>query len=542
MAASHGDHLKIVAGTLVHGQYEVLREVGCGNFSKVYEVRNIHAPSDAKTVALKVVKKEYSNDAKFEKDMLKILGAKGLDSQAAGASSVSTMHEFFTWNQFPCFIMPLRGPTLRSCKMGIERGNCSRDDFVRLAHALLTALKFVHFDCKMVHTDLKPENILLNDTAQSGSPLGTSWTICDFGSASLWRAERMDSDLISTRPYRAPEVVLGNPWSYPADTWSLGCILYEVAVGSRLFDVHDDNTHLSLMEKRLGRLPDTLAKKSKNSRKYFDPNGNLNRPSVRAAQGSACRAVAAARSPRPLQEVFADDDEVFDLISSMLQYDPARRIRTDDALHHPLFDSMELCISTNSESSNKAKNVDGAAAAAAVKVVSPKAVSGEEGAPAKSTAAQLEARLAAAMQKVSPLPTPASTPDLSSETNSTNSKNDPSTTATTVQSTAAAAAAVKYRVPISLLTAMGEGGSKENHLIPSSLHHSVRAKVLSKANSSNALTMLSRATPSPQLVGTTSAMQRTGSATAVRPQGQQVNRSTYANYALRLKVHNSTRA
>lgn len=539
MAASQGDHLKLAPGTLVNGQYEVLREVGCGNFSKVYEARDVRRATDAtspssSTVALKVVKKEYANDAKFERDMLKILGNKGQELQSSGCSSVSTMHEFFTWNHYPCFIMPLRGPTLRSCKLGIDRGNCSRTDFIRLAHSLLTALKFVHFDCKMVHTDLKPENILLNDVALDAaqSPLGTSWTVCDFGSASLWRTDRMDSDLISTRPYRAPEVVLGNPWSYPADTWSLGCILYEVAVGTRLFDVHDDNTHLNFMEKCLGRLPDSLAKKSKHSRKYFDPNGKLARPLLRAAQGPACRAIAAARAPRSLQETLGEDDELYDLIGSMLQYDPARRIRVDDALHHPIFEGMTEEASgsssvglTRKESSSSLKSLVTSnavpltkpiAAAVAVTAPSHKDEAADKGASPTVAAAESTASAPATPEPVlvaaSKKPTPGG---------------------------AVAAAAMKYRVPISLLSCAAVLDAKENH--HPVLHPALRAKV-AKTNSSGSLTNLlaARAASSTPQPGAAPGTVRTGSAAAVRPHGQLVNRTTYANYALRLKVNART--
>ena len=39
------------------------------------------------------------------------------------------------------------------------------------------------------------------------------------------------SSVVSTRHYRAPEVILGLGWSYPADMWSLGCIFAELITG-----------------------------------------------------------------------------------------------------------------------------------------------------------------------------------------------------------------------------------------------------------------------------------------------------------------------
>lgn len=333
MAASQGQHAQVLPGMMVQSRYLVIKEIGSGNFSKVYTCKDTKAPSycaarpdECPTLALKVLKKEYANDAAFERDMLKVLASK----DTHGTANVSTMLDVFTWNRHPCFVMPLKGPTLRTRKFGIAKGHVSRADMARLARCLLQSMKFIHFDCKMVHTDLKPENILLN---ADSSHIGEGWTICDFGSASHWRADRMDSDLISTRPYRAPEVVLGNPWSYPADIWSLGCILFEAAVGVRLFEVHDDNTHLHLMSTRIGAIPEVYTRRSKHSKKFFDGQGAFLRPSGVPNASSSTSAGKAVR------EVLKDEPLLVDLLCSMLHFDPAKRIRADTALDHPFFES-----------------------------------------------------------------------------------------------------------------------------------------------------------------------------------------------------------
>ena len=48
---------------------------------------------------------------------------------------------------------------------------------------------------------------------------------------------------MSTRHYRAPEVILELGWSHPCDVWSIGCIMYELATGTTLFQTHD-NRHV----------------------------------------------------------------------------------------------------------------------------------------------------------------------------------------------------------------------------------------------------------------------------------------------------------
>ena len=58
------------------------------------------------------------------------------------------------------------------------------------------------------------------------------------------------SAIVSTRCYRAPEVILGLGWMFSADMWSMGCIIYELATGRLLYDTHDNLDHLHLMERR----------------------------------------------------------------------------------------------------------------------------------------------------------------------------------------------------------------------------------------------------------------------------------------------------
>lgn len=50
--------------------------------------------------------------------------------------------------------------------------------------------------------------------------------LIDFGSATF--EDQYHSAVVSTRHYRAPEVILGLPWNYPCDIWSVGCILIEL--------------------------------------------------------------------------------------------------------------------------------------------------------------------------------------------------------------------------------------------------------------------------------------------------------------------------
>ena len=133
-------------------------------------------------------------------------------------------------------------------------------------HADLFCL--VLHDLNLIHTDLKPENILLVHNAyqtftynrviptsststqrnekQRKVLLDTEIRLIDFGSATF--EDEYHSSVVSTRHYRAPEIILNLGWSYPCDIWSIGCILVEFFTGDALFQTHDNLEHLAMME------------------------------------------------------------------------------------------------------------------------------------------------------------------------------------------------------------------------------------------------------------------------------------------------------
>ena len=98
----------------------------------------------------------------------------------------------------------------------------------------------------LVHTDLKPDNILLeNDVSSFEQLLNTKLILIDFGSATFDTEEH--EKLVTTKYYRAPEIILDIGWSFPCDIWSIGCILVELYDGHALFPAEDDNERLDDM-------------------------------------------------------------------------------------------------------------------------------------------------------------------------------------------------------------------------------------------------------------------------------------------------------
>ncbi|EGY19370.1 serine/threonine-protein kinase AFC2 [Verticillium dahliae VdLs.17] len=225
--------------------------------------------------------------------------------------------------------------------------------------------KFLH-DLNLIHTDLKPENILLCDNTyqtftynrkipsssstvnrqanQRRVLLDTEIRLIDFGSATF--QDEYHSSVVSTRHYRAPEIILGLGWSFPCDIWSIGCILVEFFTGDALFQTHDNLEHLAMMEMVCGSRIDThlvqsvskMAQRSAGNpaAKYFK-RSKLDYPTTDTTRASR-RFVKAMKH---LTEIIPSNNTFFrnflDLLRKIFIYDPAHRITAKEALNHPWF-------------------------------------------------------------------------------------------------------------------------------------------------------------------------------------------------------------
>ena len=94
------------------------------------------------------------------------------------------------------------------------------------ARQLFVALMHLQ-KCGIVHADIKPDNVLVNDQLNI---LKLSISV-----RCLFNADNELTPYLASRFYRAPEVVLGLPYSFPIDLWAVGCCLYELYVGKICF-------------------------------------------------------------------------------------------------------------------------------------------------------------------------------------------------------------------------------------------------------------------------------------------------------------------
>ncbi|XP_076198449.1 dual specificity protein kinase CLK1 isoform X3 [Aptenodytes patagonicus] len=330
-------HLICQSGDVLSARYEIVATLGEGAFGKVVEC--IDHKAEDRHVAVKIVKNvdRYSEAARAEIQVLEHLNA----SDPSSTYRCVQMFEWFEYHGHVCIVFELLG--LSTYDFIKENGFLPfRMNHIRqMAYQICKSVNFLHLN-KLTHTDLKPENILFvtSDYVEEYNPKlkcdertlkNPDIKVVDFGSATY--DDEYHSTLVSTRHYRAPEVILALGWSQPCDVWSIGCILIEYYLGFTVFPTHDSKEHLAMMERILGPLPNHMIKKTR-KRKYFR-HDRLDWDE----HSSAGRYVS--RRCKPLKEFMtchdSDHENLFDLIQKMLEYDPAKRITLEAALKHPFF-------------------------------------------------------------------------------------------------------------------------------------------------------------------------------------------------------------
>ncbi|XP_018010752.1 probable dual specificity protein kinase madd-3 isoform X2 [Hyalella azteca] len=331
-------HLIYRNGDILQDRYKILATLGEGTFGKVVKVRDLTCDQ---IVALKIIKnvEKYREAAKLEINVLEKLSEK----DPADKQLCVKMLSWFDYHGHVCIAFQMLGLSVFDFLKDNNYRPYPLDQVRLMGYQLCHAINFLH-SINLTHTDLKPENILFvdsdHDTIYDSKKKRDirivkkpDIRLIDFGSATFDHEHH--STIVSTRHYRAPEVILELGWSQPCDVWSVGCILFELYLGITLFQTHDNREHLAMMERILGPLPYRMGRKTRT--KYFY-HGKL----VWDEKSSAGRYVRESCKPLRNYQMSAEEDhkQLFDLISQMLEYDPAHRITLSQALRHPFFEKI----------------------------------------------------------------------------------------------------------------------------------------------------------------------------------------------------------
>eukprot|EP00118_Oscarella_pearsei_P015934 m.148135 g.148135 ORF g.148135 m.148135 type:complete len:531 (+) comp38490_c1_seq16:3913-5505(+) len=282
-------------------KYKTLKKLGDGTYGDVHLARNVES---GESVAIKRMKKKFYS----WEECLKLREVQSL--KRLNHAYIVKLKEVIREDNVLYFVFEYMKSDLYQLMK--NRKKLWPESTVRnIIYQILQGLTFMH-KIGFFHRDMKPENLLC-----SGPELVK---IADFGLAREIRSQPPYTDYVSTRWYRAPEVLLRSlNYSSPIDMWAIGCIMAEVYTYRPLFPGTSELDEI------------------------FKVCTVLGTPSRATWSEAAVLATAMNfRFPRctgtPLSRLLPSaSQEGIQLLEATLLWDPKRRPTASQALRYPFF-------------------------------------------------------------------------------------------------------------------------------------------------------------------------------------------------------------
>ncbi|NXE78617.1 STK36 kinase, partial [Cochlearius cochlearius] len=222
-------------------KYHVLEVIGEGSFGRVYKGRRKRS---AQVVALKFIPKVGRSEKELKNLQREIEIMRGLHHP----NIIQMLDSFETDKEVVVVTDYAEGELFQILE---DDGSLPEDQVQTIAAQLVSALYYLHSH-RILHRDMKPQNILLGKDGVV--------KLCDFGFARAMSIHTMVLTSIKGTPlYMSPELVEERPYDHTADLWSVGCILYELFVGTPPFYTSSIFQLVSLIVKDPIKWPDTIS-------------------------------------------------------------------------------------------------------------------------------------------------------------------------------------------------------------------------------------------------------------------------------------------
>ena len=223
-----------------HGEYVLKNHIASGTFCDCYT-------TDCNVANPPQVCKTFSSRRQFLRTHNAMITLR--DTRHPGRERIETIEEanVFLHDNYPiyCVIMPQYDVKLSDV---LRERTEQQEGFglpgvftIMIARQLFSAL-----DCLeksgIVHGDIKPSNIMFKKRPSlNPKDVGDlQIVLCDFGSARIANAQThmCKPATVGTFAHIAPEILLGQEYSFPADVWSAMTTLFTVITGGDLlFDI-----------------------------------------------------------------------------------------------------------------------------------------------------------------------------------------------------------------------------------------------------------------------------------------------------------------
>ena len=239
---------------MLNGELEVVRVVGEGAYGVVMRCRDV---ASGETRAVKEFK--INADDPDVEEVRRTSAREVSVLRALNHPNVVRHLGDFEWKEKLYVVMEYVPRTLLELLDDVDGAGLPKEDVRSYVRQLCVAVAFVHAS-GYVYRDIKPENMLITEDK--------TLKLCDFGFARRVEGTKGEvlTDYVATRWYRAPELLLGQPYAAadgavtrtgygkPVDMWAIGCLMGELTDGEPLFPGDSDVDQLRLLQACLGRL------------------------------------------------------------------------------------------------------------------------------------------------------------------------------------------------------------------------------------------------------------------------------------------------
>ncbi|XP_050922626.1 serine/threonine-protein kinase MAK isoform X5 [Lates calcarifer] len=282
-------------------RYTTLRQLGDGTYGSVLMGRSNES---GELVAIKRMKRKFYS----WEECMNLREVKSL--KKLNHANVVKLKEVIRENDHLYFVFEYMKENLYQLMK--DRKKLFPESVIRnISFQILQGLSFIHKH-GFFHRDMKPENLLC-----MGPELVK---IADFGLAREIRSKPPYTDYVSTRWYRAPEVLLrSSTYSSPIDLWAVGCIMAELYTLRPLFPGNSEVDEIFKICQVLGTV------------KKMDWPEGYQLASAMNFRFPQC-------VPTHLKTLIPNaSNDAIALMKDLLQWDPKKRPTAVQALRYPYF-------------------------------------------------------------------------------------------------------------------------------------------------------------------------------------------------------------
>jgi len=292
-------------------RYQTLSVLGDGTYGSVLKAVNRHS---SEIVAIKEMKRKYYS----WKECIRLREVRSL--KKLSHRNIIKLKEVIRENNTLYFVFEFMEQNVYEMmkqRQQSEGKGFGESTVRKIMKECLSALAFMH-RVGFFHRDIKPENILVSRVGSGDDNILCK--VADFGLAREIRSQPPFTDYVSTRWYRAPEVLLrAQKYCAPIDLWAMGAIMAELYSLRPLFPGQSEPDQLYKICSVLG--PPTMSSWAEGMK--LSQTLNFKFPAF-APTDIATLCPTASR-------------HAIDLLQKLLLYDPSRRPTASQSLQHQYF-------------------------------------------------------------------------------------------------------------------------------------------------------------------------------------------------------------